>query len=603
MSTIRELVTVFGFEADERSLDRIESVIGGLKAGILAVAAGAAAGAASIYGIASSVAEFGDTTIKTAQRLGMTAEALQQLDFALNISGTSMQAQRGSFVRLARTANEAAQGVETYTEVYERLGVNVRDANGDMRSTEDLVLALSDAFAAMPDGIEKTATAQELFGRSGTDMLQFLNLGSDGIRELMNEASALGGVMSTEAAQKSEVFNDTVHRLRTAVGGLKTALGIELIPAVTEVVQSVLDWTTQNRDLLNQNLKAAFLGIADAVRLFGRAVLRLLSAMDWLIQRAGGLRRVVDGLVFALSVLAVRAILFGLVPAMAAWVIGLAKAASALSIATVRTWALNAAVAAIPLAISAMIVLIAIAADDFRRFVDGQDSLIGRLVERYGEAATQMGGFFAWSIRHLQDIAEYGSTAMLLMADDFVFAIEQMESWFKRLGLTTQLVFADMHEAARDLLDVLGPVLKVSGALMAVAPGGSVLSMAGDAVMLSGGTARSGEQEAADEDTRARIAAERESERERIQRAIEGRPERRFAIMEAEFARREQLRNPPAPSVNAPTTVNATVNVNGGDPAQVQQAVTDGIAAASAQRQRELLRSLGIPFEVAPGGA
>jgi uncharacterized protein YukE len=576
MATVRELITIFGFKPDEESLDRIEGIIGGLKNGLLAVAAGAAAGAASIYGIASSVAAFGDTTIKTAQRIGLTAESLQQLDFALNISGTSMQEQRASFVRLARSANEAAQGVETYTDIYDRLGVNVRDANGDMRSTEDLILALSDSFAGMPDGIEKTATAQELFGRSGTRMLQFLNLGSDGIRELMDEASALGGVMSTEAAKKAEVFNDTVHRLRTAVGGLKTALGVELIPAVTEIVQSVLDWTVANRELLNQNLKTAFLAVADAVRLFGRVVLRLLGAMDWLIQRAGGLRQVVDGLAFSLAVLAVRAILFSLVPALAAWVTGLATAVSALTLATIKTWALNAAVAAMPLAISAFIVLIGIAADDFARFVDGQDSLIGRLVNRYGDAADEMGGFFAWSMDRLRDVGEYGSTAMTMMADDTVFAVERIQAWFRRMGLRVQLMLGEISEAARELMDELSLI-----------PGIDL--------------ARSEQERSADLYTNQRIRDEIAAEEAQIQRAIEGRSERRYAIAEAEMSRRRGERvDASGRPINAPTTVNATVNVNGGDPEQVQRAVSDGIAEATAQRQRELLRSLGLPSNL-PG--
>lgn len=559
MTIVRELVTVFGFQPDEQGLDAVEGAIGSLRNGLAAVAAAAAAGAATIYGIASSVAEFGDETIKTAQRIGLTAESLQQLDFALQISGTSMQQQRASFVRLARTANDASQGIAEYADIYDTLGVSVTDANGDLKGSEELILDLSDSFAAMPDGIEKTALAAELFGRKGTEMLQFLNAGSDGIRELMNEATELGGVLSTEAAQDSEVLNDTLHRLKTSVNGLRLSLGAELIPVVSEVIQGVLDFVTANREVLSQRLSTVFSEIAKMVGLVGRTMFRLVSTVERVVSALGGLRQIIDGLIFALTVLAVRTLLFTVVPALVAFVGGLSVASIATAALAAKAWLLNAAVAAIPLAISAIIVLVAIMADDFRRFFNGQDSLIGRLLDKYGEATEGISGFFGAILRRLDELKTFGPSVFGFLVDSARNDTRRMAEFFERMGLRIHLMFDGVREGARDVLDVLGRI-----------PGINV--------------GRSAAEEAADESAvtqrAAQLAAARAGARRRQQ----------------QFEAAQMNR-----AIDASSSMQVEVNVNGGNPEEVQEAVLFGISEAMEQRQRELLRSLGLPMGFAGG--
>lgn len=69
------------------------------------------------------------------------------------------------------TAMVAAGGSKEQIEVFSRLGVSVTDAAGQLRPTEDVLLDLADAFAAMPDGAEKSALAVKLFGKSGVELI------------------------------------------------------------------------------------------------------------------------------------------------------------------------------------------------------------------------------------------------------------------------------------------------------------------------------------------------------------------------------------------------------------------------------------------------
>ena len=222
------------------TLGGVVSKMGGVNLAMAAVAGAAVLAGKKLVSLANETAAYGDNVAKTATRLGVTVEEFQRLDHALKISGSSMDDQKMSFVRLARVANDANKGLKTARESFDRLGVSVTDVDGALKNQPELLAEVADAFAHTADGTEKTALAAELFGRKGTDLLQFLNLGSVGIRKLGDEAERLGVVMSGPAARAAEEYTDSVTKLEGAWDGLKRALGSEVIP----MIQGVVDFMT-----------------------------------------------------------------------------------------------------------------------------------------------------------------------------------------------------------------------------------------------------------------------------------------------------------------------------------------------------------------------
>ena len=227
---------------------------------VAAVIGAAALGTgAAMFALAKSTAEFGDNVAKTAGRMGLTVEQFQRLDHAMKISGTSMEQQKAAINKLNKTIRDADDGLVTQANAFKRLGIEIRDTSGNLKATDVILGEVSDAFKNAEDGPAKAAVAMDLFGRSGADLLQFLNLGTDGIRELGNEAEALGAVMSTADAQMSEGFLDSLTRLETAFGGLKRSVGTELTPAFTVVVDALTDSATEiknNEKAMRKNLKS-----------------------------------------------------------------------------------------------------------------------------------------------------------------------------------------------------------------------------------------------------------------------------------------------------------------------------------------------------------
>ena len=211
-----------------------ESFRGGAKSFAKIGGAAAAAGAAIVaagFAMAKSTAAFGDNAIKTAQRLGVTVEEYQRLDHAMQISGTSMDAQKGAMNRLFKGMQDASEGIGEGKKAFDSLGISVTDSTGKLKNTGVMIREVSEKFSGLDQGPRRAALAMQIFGKSGNDLTQFLNLGSKGIAELGDEADRLGVVMSTGAAQASERFIDSLTRMQAGSKGLRDVIGVSLMPA------------------------------------------------------------------------------------------------------------------------------------------------------------------------------------------------------------------------------------------------------------------------------------------------------------------------------------------------------------------------------------
>tara|TARA_R110000772_G_scaffold229421_1_gene340280 strand:- start:81 stop:2060 length:1980 start_codon:yes stop_codon:yes gene_type:complete len=231
-----------------RDLDGMASASSKMSKGIgLGVAAVAALGAAAVaagtalVAFTMSIAEQADAAAKNARALGLTSDAYQELDFALKISGTSMEGSAGAFRRLAANAADAQAGLGEAVSAFDSIGVSATDASGELRPMEDLIADISDEFRSMENHTRRAALAQDFFGRSGAQMTTFLLEGADGIAALREEARQYGIVISGDAAEASEELNDDILRLKTAATGFAQGLAVELIPRIREVVGQLVE--------------------------------------------------------------------------------------------------------------------------------------------------------------------------------------------------------------------------------------------------------------------------------------------------------------------------------------------------------------------------
>ncbi|MBE2260636.1 MAG: phage tail tape measure protein, partial [Rhodobacteraceae bacterium] len=104
----------------------------------------------------------------------------------------------------------------------------------------DVLNDIADRFAGYEDSAAKAALAQAIFGRSGADLIPLLNAGSQGLKEMGDEASRLGVVISTETAQAAERFNDQMTRVNAALGSIAKQTAADLLPVLNELADSLV---------------------------------------------------------------------------------------------------------------------------------------------------------------------------------------------------------------------------------------------------------------------------------------------------------------------------------------------------------------------------
>lgn len=178
---------------------------------------------------------FVGATKTLARETGASAEEASSLVFALGQVGISAEEASTTFGIFSKRVHAARTEGGEAGNTFNRFGVQLFDAQGKAKSFADVLLQTSDRFKAMPDGVEKTALAMELFGRSGKDMIKFLNLGSDGIRQLQADADKFGLTLSVDTIDKVSQFIASQRQLKAATDGMKIAIGELTTPVLTRL--------------------------------------------------------------------------------------------------------------------------------------------------------------------------------------------------------------------------------------------------------------------------------------------------------------------------------------------------------------------------------
>lgn len=270
-----------GLQSAGRQTDDFQARLGGLtsKLKILGPAALAAGGAFAV-GMIKSVANTADELAKLSARTGVTVEDLSRLQYAANLSGVSSQAMTTSIERLSRSMADAASGSGKAAESFQQLGVSVKNEDGTLKSQRDVLEEIAERFSGMEDGARKSALAQEILGRSGTQLIPLLNAGAKGIKDMADESDRLGNTISTRTAKSAEEFNDNITRLTTAMGGLARTIAGPVIESLAKFTTAMFDAWKQGDTLIGM-LERGFrrLGAAKDIEAAQKQVEKLEAEM------------------------------------------------------------------------------------------------------------------------------------------------------------------------------------------------------------------------------------------------------------------------------------------------------------------------------------
>jgi hypothetical protein len=276
-----------------------------LKAPIMAFS-GLLAGGAMFKEMIESTSELGDSLVKTAQKTGVGVENLSALKYAAGMADVPFESLARSLEKLARNMEESITSpTGKAAQAFKALGVSVTDSSGHLKGTDTVLLALAEKFEGMKDGAGKTALAMDVFGRSGAQLIPFLNKGREGIAELEAEAKRLGVTMTGEAAEGMEEYRDNLKRLKAAGEGMSMSIASAIIPALSQLAASFAESAGPGGALATVAtvLGAVFRALAAALMAVKLAV---EEAWDVLVAFYQTVDQVANGLARAFTALAAK---------------------------------------------------------------------------------------------------------------------------------------------------------------------------------------------------------------------------------------------------------------------------------------------------------
>lgn len=324
------------------------------KVGKFAVALGAAtaAGSAALMGVAQKAAGVTDNIDKMSQKIGISRQAYQELDFITSQCGASVDGLKVGMKTLTNQMQMAEQGSSTATEAFEALGLSWTDNTGKLKDQETMMWEAFSALQSCEDQTKKAALASDLFGKAGTELMPMLNGASGSIEEMKQKAHELGLVLSDDAIDAGVVFTDTVDQAKRSLGTLVAQVGVNVMP----VIQQGLDYLIANMPEIQKRAQKAFTVLSTVV---SATVKVFVSLVKWVEKN----KTLLTVLAIAVGTLATAYGLYNAIQAVktamnVAEVASLGALIAAQLASAAATWAAMAPLIAIVAAIAAVIAII-----------------------------------------------------------------------------------------------------------------------------------------------------------------------------------------------------------------------------------------------------
>jgi len=238
-----------GVQGKAKNLGMAVRGVGAAFKGLFAIAA-----VGGIVALGKSAIDTADAFGKLSTRTGIAADKLLAYVNAGKLADVSQSDLETGLRTLARTQVEASEGVKTYADAYAKLGVTVKNQDGTLKDSDQLLSDIADRFQDLPNGPEKAAVAMDIFGRSGQKMITLLNGGSEALDEF-------GFELSENFARNSEEFNDNLTKVGIEMDRLKMQVLDDLLPTLIDLSETFIDITKSIRDAADAFAK--FFGIGD----------------------------------------------------------------------------------------------------------------------------------------------------------------------------------------------------------------------------------------------------------------------------------------------------------------------------------------------------
>jgi hypothetical protein len=216
----------------ERTVNLVKGAIAGLAGGL-----SVAAFASMVKGSIEAAAELDHLSKKT----GAAVEALSALKGVAKLSGTDLDSVGTGLTKLSKSMLEATQGSGTAGSAFKSLKLNVLDSNGQLKDSGNFMQEVAKRLFEMENGTQRAAYAQEIFGKSGAQLLPMLHD--------LAEAGTLQGKITAEQAHQAAMFEQQLTKLKGGLNGIAMDVATGILPSLNDLVGMLVEAKKQSDEL------------------------------------------------------------------------------------------------------------------------------------------------------------------------------------------------------------------------------------------------------------------------------------------------------------------------------------------------------------------
>nr|ELS4546893.1 lytic transglycosylase domain-containing protein [Klebsiella michiganensis] len=338
--TLKDFLISLGFKVDEAGARKFDAVVAGTTLKAIELGVKVEAAALSVMAFTAKISSGLDDLYWASQRTGATVEGIKQIGYAVSQVGGSVDGARGSLENLARFMrnNPGAEGF------LNRLGVQTRDASGNMRDMATIFTGVGQRLSSMP--YYRANQYAQMLGLDENTLMAMRR----GIGQFSGEYTAMAkaiGYNADVAAVSSNKFMTSLRSFGLMAGMARDKIGSSLADGLAGSLDRLRRQILENFPKIEGAITATVKGILWAGEMVGRVIYRLIQAASDIRSWWSGLDRDSQKLIEALGGLLV------------AW-----RLLNAAMLASPITWVLAFA--------GALLLLY----DDYRTWKEGGKSLI-----------------------------------------------------------------------------------------------------------------------------------------------------------------------------------------------------------------------------------
>ncbi|MBU5394666.1 lytic transglycosylase domain-containing protein [Klebsiella quasipneumoniae] len=269
--TLKDFLISLGFKVDEAGARKFDAVVAGTTLKAIELGVKVEAAALSVVAFTAKIASGLEDLYWASQRTGATVEGIKQIGYAVSQVGGSVDGARGSLENLARFMrnNPGAEGF------LNRLGVQTRDASGNMRDMATIFTGVGQRLSSMP--YYRANQYAEMLGLDENTLMAMRR----GIGQFSGEYTAMAkaiGYNADTAAVSSNKFMTSLRSFGLMAGMARDKIGSSLADGLAGSLDRLRRQILENFPKIEGAITGTVKGILWAGEMVGRVIYRLIQA-------------------------------------------------------------------------------------------------------------------------------------------------------------------------------------------------------------------------------------------------------------------------------------------------------------------------------------